>query len=134
MSLLVRVSVVGVRAAYAVLRLLPERPQVTILSRQSDHVTPDLQAIAQAVAAADPSLKVVVRCRMLQLVGESFDVSHARIRQVLLDDLLAGAEGLPIGVQCVGGFGDEATLFRLAAQLEQAAPWIERMPAEPAAH
>ncbi|MBK9475291.1 MAG: CDP-glycerol glycerophosphotransferase family protein [Tetrasphaera sp.] len=66
MSLLVRVSVVGVRAAYAVLRLLPERPQVTILSRQSDHVTPDLQAIAQAVAAADPSLKVVVRCRMLR--------------------------------------------------------------------
>ena len=48
--------------------------------------------------------------------------------------LHVNAEGLPIGVQCVGGFGDEATLFRLAAQLEQAAPWIERMPAEPAAH
>ena len=48
--------------------------------------------------------------------------------------LHVNAAGLPIGVQCVGGFGDEATLFRLAAQLEQAAPWIERMPAEPAAH
>jgi amidase len=48
--------------------------------------------------------------------------------------LHVNAEGLPIGVQCVGGFGDEATLFRLAAQLEQAAPWIERMPAEPAEH
>ncbi len=48
--------------------------------------------------------------------------------------LHVNAEGLPIGVQCVGGFGDEAMLFRLAAQLEQAAPWIERMPAEPAAH
>jgi Asp-tRNA(Asn)/Glu-tRNA(Gln) amidotransferase A subunit family amidase len=27
-----------------------------------------------------------------------------------------------------GRFGDEATLFRLAAQLEQAAPWFDRVP------
>lgn len=36
--------------------------------------------------------------------------------------------GLPIGVQLAAPFGDEATLFRLAAQLEQARPWIERRP------
>lgn len=38
------------------------------------------------------------------------------------------SEGLPIGSHFIGRFGDEATLFRLAAQLEQARPWVQRRP------
>ncbi|TFG92835.1 MAG: amidase [Syntrophobacterales bacterium] len=37
-------------------------------------------------------------------------------------------EGLPCGVHFMGRFGDEATLFRLAAQLEQAQPWFDKRP------
>ncbi len=41
---------------------------------------------------------------------------------------MAGAPaGLPIGVQFAARFGDEATLFRLAAQLERAQPWFDRI-------
>jgi len=37
-------------------------------------------------------------------------------------------EELPIGMQFVGRYGDEATLFRLAGQLEKARPWSQRIP------
>jgi len=36
--------------------------------------------------------------------------------------------GLPIGMQFVARMGGEATLFRLAGQLEQARPWFDRTP------
>jgi len=38
-------------------------------------------------------------------------------------------DGLPIGMQFTGRYADEATLFRLASQLEQAQPWRDRHPA-----
>jgi Asp-tRNA(Asn)/Glu-tRNA(Gln) amidotransferase A subunit family amidase len=38
------------------------------------------------------------------------------------------ADNLPIGVQFVGRWGDEATLFRLASQLQAAQPWWDRRP------
>jgi Asp-tRNA(Asn)/Glu-tRNA(Gln) amidotransferase A subunit family amidase len=38
------------------------------------------------------------------------------------------ASGLPLAVQLVARFGDEATLFRLASQLEAARPWFDRKP------
>jgi amidase len=38
-------------------------------------------------------------------------------------------EGLPCGTHFIGPFGAEATLFRLAGQLERARPWVGRKPA-----
>ena len=38
------------------------------------------------------------------------------------------ADGLPVGVHFAGRYGDEATLLALAAELETAQPWFNRVP------
>ena len=38
------------------------------------------------------------------------------------------ADNLPCGAHFIGRFGDEATLFQLAAQLEKTRPWFDRRP------
>ena len=37
-------------------------------------------------------------------------------------------EGLPVAVQLVAAYGREDVLVRVAAALEQAAPWVDRRP------
>ena len=41
---------------------------------------------------------------------------------------LGRSAGLPVAVQLVARHGDEATLFRLAGQLEKARPWFDKKP------
>ncbi len=38
------------------------------------------------------------------------------------------AGGFPIAVQAVAPYGDEAALFRFAAEIEAVHPWFDRKP------
>ena len=42
--------------------------------------------------------------------------------------LAFSSDGLPIGIQCVGRYGADATLLQLAAQLEVIRPWSKKRP------
>ncbi len=69
------------------------------------------------------------------LAGKTFDfmpytpLFNATGQPAMSVPLYWNEAGLPIGMHFVGRFGDEATLFRLAGQLERAQPWFDRAPA-----
>ena len=48
--------------------------------------------------------------------------------------LSMSTDGLPVGVQLIGGYGREDLLLRVASALEGASPWAGRIPPVSAAH
>jgi amidase len=84
---------------------------------------PPVGTVLEAVHAApgEPALPVI------QMVAFTIFGNMTGLPAISLP-LHATASGLPIGVQLTGGPWDEATLIRLAAQLEQAQPWAGRRP------
>ena len=64
----------------------------------------------------------------LSKVASFLGVYNATGQPAMSVPLHHSADDLPIGVQFVGRFGAEHTLFSLAGQLERAAPWWSRRP------
>lgn len=60
--------------------------------------------------------------------GAFLPLSNATGQPALSAPLAWSPEGLPIGMQLVGRYGEETRLLALAAELERARPWRDRRP------
>ncbi|WP_298190057.1 amidase [uncultured Pseudomonas sp.] len=91
-----------------------------ILSPTLPHLPPKLGAISMSMPSADFG---VVAGRMSSLTTV-FNITGQPAMSVPLH---WSKSGLPVGVMFAGRFGEDRTLLRLAAQLEQAQPWFKRV-------
>lgn len=94
-------------------------------------LTPTLGRLPQHLGVYDPTASVELH----EVFGrwaalESFLPGFNATGQPAISlPLHMSAEGLPIGMQLVGAYGNESLLLRLASQLEEALPWSGRTPA-----
>lgn len=92
-----------------------------ILSPTMAHVPPKLGALS----LAQPYEQFIGPASKASVFTALYNMTGAPAMSVPLH---SSAAGIPVGVMFAGRFGDEATLFRLAAQLEKAQPWFDRVP------
>jgi amidase len=93
-------------------------------------LTPTLSAppprLGEMTADAEEPLRALVRGgETVRYAGVIANITGGPAMSV---PLWWNDDGLPIGVHFLAPYGDEATLFRLAAQLEAARPWSDRWP------
>jgi amidase len=92
-------------------------------------LSPTMQVPPTALGSFDPSPDDPGKSIRIAL---SF-VAFTRTQNITGDPAMSvplywNRDNVPIGVQFAAPFGAEATLFRLAAQLEKARPWAGRQP------
>ncbi|MBO9470337.1 amidase [Endozoicomonas sp. G2_2] len=104
-------------------------------SRIGESATPKWQLMALRPLLHLPSGRALIRSGIVEQIARE-NLRHVPFTQLanltgvpaMSVPLHMTDNGLPLGSQFVGGPGSELLLLQLGAQLEQAAPWFDRLP------
>jgi len=99
----------------------------TVAAMMTDYdvlCTPTMAIVPPAIGVLDPNAGAMTDALpYLSAMSGFCAIANVTGQPAMSVPLHRSAGGLPVGVHFVGRFGDEATLLRLAGQLERAAPW-----------
>jgi Asp-tRNA(Asn)/Glu-tRNA(Gln) amidotransferase A subunit family amidase len=98
----------------------------TIAAFMADYdvlLTPTMAILPPKLGVLDPNQPFFEALPTLSGMSGMTSIANLTGQPAMSVPLHRTSDRLPVGVQCIGRFGDEATLFRLASQLEAAAPW-----------
>ena len=104
------------------------RQMAAFHARHDVLLTPGLATLPPRLGWLDMMLEDVDEYWRRVFIFSPFTVSFNLTGQPAVVLPLGRADGLPVAVQLVAAHGGEATLFRLAAQLEAARPWRDPRP------
>ncbi|MCC6642929.1 MAG: amidase [Deltaproteobacteria bacterium] len=123
-------SVSGVQALRGMRWLARLVREVAAFFEEVDvHLTPVMATPPPRIGHIDPLAPDPALLHQRQAESFPFTAPFNMTGQPAMSVPLAwSSDGLPIGMQFVARYGEEATLFRLAGQLEQARPWRRRHP------
>ncbi|MBM3658507.1 MAG: amidase [Actinobacteria bacterium] len=89
--------------------------------------TPTMAITPPPIGVMDPNAASIGDVlTYLGAMGGFLNIANITGQPAMSVPLHRASDGIPVGIHFVGRFGDEATLVRLAAQLEHAAPWPMR--------
>lgn len=91
-------------------------------------LTPTMAILPPELGVLDPNGPFADALPLLGAMAGFTSIANVTGQPAMSVPLHRSAGGLPVGIHFVGRFGDEATLLRLAGQLERAAPWPTTAP------
>ncbi|WP_406289689.1 amidase [Embleya sp. NBC_00896] len=99
------------------------RAVARLTARYDVLLTPTMAVVPPVLGELDPNRDPVGALRGMRGMAAFTSLFNVTGQPAMSVPLGRTADGLPLGVQFAGRYGDEATLLRLAGQLEVAAPW-----------